>query len=618
LTPVPLTLIVINMSIQLISRLAAGLIFFSILLIGAILFWAISEIFNLVDTTIAGIELKASLQKMKGLTNKLLSTDNLNITYLWWEIAASEFTTAYNAFNNSPRLDILLQDEDILYNYKAFRILSQRALSSIDRIKIDIKKFKQIPHHENQGLLLQPSLHKNQEISAIAFSIREISTYFSTSYENTIIPLIASLKDKSRQVQLQVLSVFMVLTLGIITVTVFLYVFLKKEESKRKSQLIEIESEKIKLESIGLLASGIAHDFNNYLTAIVGNISIAKNRISPKDELFNILNDAEKASLQAKSLTGQFLTFATGGSPIKKLEAVQGIIKETCSFILRGSNIKCEYNLPDYLWNVEIDKDKICEVIDNIVLNSMQAMPEGGVITVSAENISITKKHPKQYLPGRYVHVSIADRGNGIPEEIKHHIFNPYFTTKEQGSGLGLSVSYSIIKKHHGYLDFESEQGLGATFHIYLKASLKQLQNTESISKDKKQGHGYVLLMDDEEDIRKTASLMLKNLGYTTLVAKDGNEAIKLYKNALKNNNIFNIVILDLTIRGGMSGEQVLKTLLTLDPHVTAIVSSGYSNDDILSAYTKYGFKGILKKPYTMKELSYVLKQVQHDSEEHR
>ncbi|MBN1797879.1 MAG: response regulator [Spirochaetales bacterium] len=603
------------MSIQLISKLAAGIIFFSILLVGAMLFWAISEIFNLVDTTINGIELIASLRKMNGLTNKLLSTDNLNITYLWWEIAADEFTAMYNTFNNSPRLGVLLRDEDILYNYKAFRILSQRALNSIEVIKSDIKSFENFPNHENQGILLQPLLTGNENVSVIAFSIREISTYFSTSYENTITPLVASLKEKSRQIQLQILRVFVILTLGIITVTIFLYLVLKKEEIKRKTQLQHMESEKTKLESIGLLASGIAHDFNNFLTAIMGNISIAKTRIPQQNELFTILNDAEKASLQAKSLTGQFLTFATGGSPIKKLEAVQGIIRETCTFILRGSNIRCEYNLPDDLWNTEIDKDKICEVIDNIVLNSMQAMPEGGIITVNAENVTITKKHPKQYQPGRYVHISIKDTGSGIPEVIKHHIFNPYFTTKKQGSGLGLSVSYSIIKKHQGYLDFESEQGVGTTFHIYLKASLKQLQSTKSIAKEEKHGHGCVLLMDDEEGIRKTTSLMLHNLGYTTLVAKDGDEAIKLYSDSFKNNNNCKIAILDLTIRGGISGERVLKTLLAINPGVTAIVSSGYSNNDILSEYRKHGFKGILKKPYTINELSQVLELAQAEDE---
>jgi len=617
LTTTTLRIIVNNVSIQLISKLAAVIIFFSIIVIGAMLFWAISEIFNLVDTTINGVELIASLRKMNGLTSKLLTTDNLNMTYIWWEIAADEFTTVYHKFNDSPRLGILLLDKDILYNYKAFKILSQRALSSIERIKSNVESFEQLLRHKNQGILLHPLFHSNENISKIAFSIREISNYFSTSYENTIIPLVTSLKEKGRQVQVQILSIFAILTLCIITVTIILYLILKKEEEKRKGQLLKMESEKIRLESIGLLASGIAHDFNNFLTAIVGNISIAKTRISPKSELSDILNDAEKASLQAKSLTRQFLTFATGGSPIKKLEAVQGIIKETCTFILRGSNVKCDYNLPDDLWNVEIDKDKICEVIDNIVLNSVQAMPDGGVITVSAENVTITKKHIKQYQPGCYVDISITDIGGGIPEEIKHNIFNPYFTTKKGGSGLGLSVSYSIVKKHHGYIDFDSEQGVGTTFHIYLKASLKQLKEIESPKMKKKRGEGCVLLMDDEEGIRKTTARMLQTLGYTPIAAKDGKEAIEMYKNSLKNNNNCKIVILDLTIRGEMSGEQVMKTLLTIDPQVTAIVSSGYSNDDIMSEYKKYGFKGILKKPYTINELSHALDLVQAEDEKH-
>ncbi len=595
---------------KIISRLTVGIIALGILLIGMILYWSIAEIFRLTDTTINGVELIAGLRKMNGLTNKLLTTDNLHITYFWWEKASEEFSAAYYAFITSPGLRILLDDQGLLYHYKAFKILSRRALNSTMQIKKDYRILEGMPKHTNRGVLLQPMFEHNKTMTGIALSIREIGDYFSSSYENTITPLVASLQNKSRQNQIRILIVSGILAIGILSVVIVVYIVLKRKEDERMAKILEIENDKNKLESIGLFASGIAHDFNNFLASIIGNISIAKSYVSPQSELAEILDNAEKASRQATGLTEQFLTFATGGSPIKELRAIQGIIRETCAFMLRGSNVRCEHDLPDDLWNAEIDKGKICEVLNNIILNGMQAMPEGGVISIRARNILLPRRNKMQFAPGHYLHISIADTGGGIPEKIGKKIFNPYFTTKSGGSGLGLAVSYSIIKKHHGYIDFESKQGVGTTFHIYLRASLKKVKEEKSMEDTGEHGQGRILLMDDEESIRTTVGRMLRMLGYEPVVAQNGREAIALFREAFENNHRFSAVILDLTIRGGMNGEQVLARLKEINPEVKAIVSSGYSHDDIMSKYKDHGFAGILKKPYTVRDLSRTMAEV--------
>ncbi len=595
---------------RILSRLTAGIIIFSILLIGIILYWSINEIFSLTDTTISGEECIAALRRVNGLTNKLLTTDNLHITIFNWEEAAAQFVSTYYTFIKSHGLNFLLRDANILYHYKAFRILSLRALNSIKKIKQDYTVYEKLPSHSNRGLLLQPGAQRNKVIRTITASTRRISNYFSSSYENTITPLVVSLKNIGRQVQMQILTIFSLLAISIISVTVIIYVILKRKENERISKIIQIETEKNKLESIGLFASGIAHDFNNFLASIIGNISVAKTYVSPQSELFTILGDAEKASNQATGLTEQFLTFATGGSPIKELSDIRGIIEDTCAFMLRGSKIKCECTLPEGLWNVEIDKDKIYEVINNIVLNSMQAMPDGGLLHIFAENVMINKKNNNQYVPGHYLHISISDSGQGIPKHIQKNIFNPYFTTKEKGSGLGLAVSYSIIKKHHGYINFESKENAGTTFHIYLKASLQQLKPAKIEKNNDIHGHGRILVLDDQQIIRRTAERMLRMLGFTPVVATNGEEAIELFRKSRRNHHRFTAVILDLTIRGGMGGEQVLKSLRQIDPDIFAIVSSGYSHDDIMAKYKEHGFNGILKKPYTIDDLSKILSRV--------
>ncbi len=382
--------------------------------------------------------------------------------------------------------------------------------------------------------------------------------------------------------------------------------FLRDITEKRRME--EDISRMQKLESLGILAGGIAHDFNNILTGILGNISLAKITIDPEHESYERLTEAEKATYQAKNLTQQLLTFSSGGAPILKTVSIDNLIRETVNFILSGSKVKPEFYIPDDLNLVYVDKGQINQVINNIVLNAEQAMPNGGIIKVYAENVSLTEGFIPGLKPGNYVKISIQDSGIGIPHEHLGKIFDPYFTTKQKGNGLGLTISYAIIKKHNGHINVESKLGEGTTFHIYLPVSTEQV----SIEKEEKEqeiihGEGNILIMDDEKLIRELVQFLLIKIGYKTEVASHGEEAIELYKKSIESGKPFDAIIMDLTIPGGMGGEEAIQKLLEIDPKVKAIVSSGYSNDPIMANYKKYGFKGVIAKPYKIKELSKVL-----------
>ncbi len=361
------------------------------------------------------------------------------------------------------------------------------------------------------------------------------------------------------------------------------------------------------LESLGILAGGIAHDFNNILMVATLNIYLAKTRLNPEAESFVILTEAEEALLQAKNLTQQLLTFAKGGSPIMRTSNISELIKNSAQFVLRGSNVRCEFFLSEDLRTVEIDEGQISQVINNLIINAVQAMPDGGVIKLHAENINIDEEHFLSIKSGDYVKISIRDQGTGIPKEHLKKIFDPYFTTKQKGSGLGLSTSYSIIKNHGGYINVNSDLRKGSTFFIYLPASKNAVQIKEDFKQLKPSGGGRILVMDDKDEIRKTVGKMLTHLGYETEFAKDGVEAIDLYKKAKDAGQPFDIVIMDLTIPGGMGGKEAIQKLIAIDHGVKAIVSSGYSSDPIMANYKEYGFKGVITKPYTIKELNEIL-----------
>ena len=364
------------------------------------------------------------------------------------------------------------------------------------------------------------------------------------------------------------------------------------------------------LESIGVLAGGIAHDFNNILTIILGNITLSKMYANPEDKVYQRLVEAEKGAMRAKDLTQQLLTFSKGGAPVKETASIAEFIQESAAFVLSGSNVKCKFFIPDDLWAVEIDKGQMNQVFNNLVMNADQAMPEGGIIEIKAENITITSADLLPLKKGKYIKIIFEDHGIGISAHHLDKIFDPYFTTKAKGSGLGLTSAYSIIKNHGGLITVESELGVGTTFYIYLPASEKTAVKKESETGKTLFGKGKILIMDDEEFIRKVAGEMLKSLGYSVEFAIDGSEAIELYKKALKSAEPFAAVIMDLTIPGGMGGKEAIRELLKIDPEVKAIVSSGYSNDPIMSDCKKYGFVDFIAKPYKISELGKMLKEI--------
>jgi PAS domain S-box-containing protein len=365
-----------------------------------------------------------------------------------------------------------------------------------------------------------------------------------------------------------------------------------------------------KIESLGLLAGGIAHDFNNILTAILGNISLVMMKLPQESQIRDRLQRSEKACLQAQSLAQQLLTFAKGGAPVKTLIPLSELVHESAIFACRGSQARCEFSLDKDLWAIEADPGQVGQVFNNLLINAIQAMPTGGTINISAQNLPPEAISDAPLNPGRYVKISIQDQGIGIPAEDLANIFDPYYTTKQTGSGLGLATAYSIIKNHNGHISVVSKLGSGTTFHIYLPASDRLIAPQREIVGEALAGKGKVLVMDDEPVVREVLGEMLRDLGYEGYFARDGVEAIKQFVEVRENGEDFAAVILDLTVPGGMGGKEALGHLLRLAPKLKAIVSSGYSDDPIMADFKKYGFSGVISKPYRVSDLSRILYEV--------
>jgi two-component system, cell cycle sensor histidine kinase and response regulator CckA len=384
---------------------------------------------------------------------------------------------------------------------------------------------------------------------------------------------------------------------------------LAQDITERKKLEVELEKNE-RFESIGLLAGGIAHDFNNLLSAILGNISLSK-ELTPEDaETYHLLEEAENASLRARDLTRQLLTFARGGAPVKKSATVGELIRETCAFALRGSNVRCIFDIPSQLPTVEVDVGQISQVVQNLVMNADQAMPDGGTITVVCEEVAGGEALPRQLKGERYVRISIRDTGHGIQADHLKRIFDPYFTTKQKGSGLGLTTAFSIIKKHDGCIVAESERGKGSLFQIYLPACNSPAAQLSAPAALPFVGKGKVLFMDDEEAVRFLAGRTLRRMGFEVEFAKDGLQAIALYSEALAAGASFSAVVMDLTIPGGMGGKEAVQRLRALDPEVKAFVSSGYSDDPVMANPLSYGFCGVIPKPFLYEEMVAALQQV--------
>ncbi len=386
------------------------------------------------------------------------------------------------------------------------------------------------------------------------------------------------------------------------------------ERKKMQDELLRAQ----KLDSIGILAGGIAHDFNNLLSIIMGNIDLVKDELKPGADISALLAETEKASFQAQELTQQLITFSKGGAPVKNVSSIKELVKEIKKSPNLGSNIKCELTLAPDLWFVDFDEGQMKHANNNMIANAVESMLDGGTIHVRAENFNLTAGGDLPFPEGRYVKISIRDHGVGIPEKHLAMIFDPYFSTKEmglqKGMGLGLTTTFSIINRHDGYITVESEVGVGTTFTINLPAHEKNISESEPIEILKPEeptvGTGRILLMDDEEMIRDLGHRILSRLEYDPELAVDGNEAIEMYQKAMDSGKPFEIVILDLTVKGGLGGNDAVKKILKMNPHAKVIVSSGYSNDPVMTKFREYGFIGALPKPYKIKDLIETLKKI--------
>ena len=367
------------------------------------------------------------------------------------------------------------------------------------------------------------------------------------------------------------------------------------ERKRAEDELIKAQ----KLESLGVFAGGIAHDFNNILTSILANLSFARMQLSPSHTISKRLEECEKATVRASELTRQLLTFARGGEPVKKLLDPAPLVREAASFVLRGSTVRSIVDLPADLWCLEADAGQLSQSLHNLLINAAQAMPDGGEVTVRGGNESLDTDNTHRLPAGDYIRITVEDHGCGIPRENLARIFDPYFTTKSQGSGLGLASVYSIVKRHGGTVGISSTLGVGSSFDIHLPALPGKRPEGVAVKVTAElPGGGRILIMDDEDFIRAIATEILQYKGYEVASCADGREAVDLYRSARQGNVPYAAVILDLTIPGGMGGKEAAVLILELDPEAVLIVSSGYSNDPIIANYQNFGFSGSISKPF--------------------
>lgn len=377
-------------------------------------------------------------------------------------------------------------------------------------------------------------------------------------------------------------------------------------QTKVEEEMARVE----RLSSLGVLAGGIAHDFNNLLTGILGAFSLIEIK-SQDPDLLRHARLGEQATMRAKDLTSQLLTFAKGGVPLPKTTAIEHLLTENIGFTLRGSRVTHQVSVTPELWLAHVDETQVCQVINNLVLNAEQSMPDGGTIRVVCSNELVTNDSNVPLDEGRYVKLSIIDQGIGIPAQLLDKVFDPFFTTKQKGSGLGLSTAFSIVKKHNGHLAVRSQLGKGTVFDVYLPAADKaDTPPTQPATASTVLPSARILVMDDEPTVRDTLEQMLSVLGQETEFTTNGAQTVAKYREAFAAKEPFDLVILDLTIPGGAGGRQVLNQLVTIDPDVRAVASSGYSTDAVMAGFERFGFVAALPKPYKMSALRSLLASV--------
>jgi PAS domain S-box-containing protein len=385
----------------------------------------------------------------------------------------------------------------------------------------------------------------------------------------------------------------------------------RKQAESALTQLALSMERAAKLESLGVLAAGIAHDFNNLLSGLYGHLDLARESTGLSAPARAHLDLAHQAFDRARALTGQLLAFAKGGSPVLKVGSVAKQVEECAEFALSGSNVKAELDLETALWSAEFDGNQLSQAFGNLIINAKQSMPAGGMLRIVGRNVELLEGAPGPLKPGRYVKLSFIDQGIGIAPAIVERIFDPFFTTKVEGSGLGLTTTYAILKKHDGDVQVESKQGYGATFHVWLPASASAaVTPVAPAAREAPRGKGLVLVMDDDEMVRRVAGSMLARLGYEPILTNDGTHALVRTRSLLEEGKTLAAALLDLTVRSGEGGRDVVGPLRELLPRLPIVASSGYSDDPIMASPQQFGFSASLGKPFLLSDLSQLLSEL--------
>jgi PAS domain S-box-containing protein len=384
----------------------------------------------------------------------------------------------------------------------------------------------------------------------------------------------------------------------------------RRQAEASLSQLSLSMERTAKLESLGVLAAGIAHDFNNLLGGLFGHLDLARAHLDAGSPARSNLDLAHDAFERAKALTGQLLAFAKGGAPLRKVSSIASSVRRCAEFALSGSSVKVELDLEAGLWNAEFDENQVAQAFDNILINAKQAMPHGGTLRIQGRNVDAEQGPALELAPGRYVKLSFADRGPGISPAIVERIFDPFFTTKAEGSGIGLTAAYAILKKHDGHIEVASQPGAGATFHVWLPASVADSQSVGAVERALKGGRGIVVVMDDDDMVRRMVSSMLAHLGYEPIATCDGAEALERVRALLAEGKQPSAAMLDLTVRSGEGGRETVRPLRRLLANLPIIAWSGYSDDPVMADPAQFGFSASLRKPFRLNELSDLLDQL--------